>query len=126
MVEVLREGPGDVGLVSSNGGFITKHAFGVYSTAPPAKPFRYDVPQDRVDALPIREAAPVFEGPVEIESYTVMYGPNGPSAALAACLLDDGRRAWGNTDDREVMHAMVNEEFCGRAARLREPGRIEF
>ena len=126
MAEVLREGAGDVGLVSSNGGFITKHAFGIYSTAPPTNPFRYEVPQDRVDAMPTREAAAVFEGPVEIESYTVMHGSDGPSAALAACLLDDGRRAWGNTDDPEVMHAMVNEEFCGRPARLRELGTIEF
>lgn len=126
MAEVLRDSPGDVGLVSSNGGFITKHAFGIYSTAPPGKPFRYEVPQDRVDAMPTREAVPAFDGPVEIESYTVMYGSNGPSAALAACLLDDGRRAWGNTDDPEVMQAMVNEEFCGRPARLREQGTIEF
>lgn len=126
MAEVLRDSPGDVGLVSSNGGFITKHAFGIYSTAPPAKPFRYEVPQDRVDAMPTREAVSAFDGPVEIESYTVMYGSNGPSAALAACLLDDGGRAWGNTDDPEVMQAMVNEEFCGRPARLREQGTIEF
>ena len=126
MAEVLRESPGDVGLVSSNGGFITKHAFGIYSTTPPAKPFRYDVPQDRVDAMPTREGIPAFDGPVEIESYTVMYGSDGPSAALAACLLDDGRRAWGNTDDPEVMHAMVNEEFCGRPAKLHEAGNVEF
>ena len=126
MAEVLRQGPGDVGLVSSNGGFITKHAFGVYSTAPPAQPFRYEVPQDRVDVMPTREFVPTFEGPVTIESYTVMYGSNGPSAALAACLLDDGRRAWGNTDDPDVMHAMVNEEFCGRPARLHEVGTIGF
>ena len=126
MAEVLRDSPGDVGLVSSNGGFITKHAFGIYSTAPPHHPFRYEVPQGRVDAMPTREAVPAFDGPVEIESYTVMYGPGGPSAALAACLLDDGRRAWGNTDDPEAMQAMVNEEFCGRAARLRDRGTIEF
>ena len=126
MAEVLRDSPGDVGLVSSNGGFITKHAFGIYSTAPPHQPFRYDVPQQRVDAMPTRESVPAFDGPVEIESYTVMYGPDGPSAALAACFLDDGRRAWGNTDDAETMHAMVNEEFCGRTARLREQGMIEF
>ena len=126
MAEVLRDSPGDVGLVSSNGGFITKHAFGIFSTAPPAGPFRYDVPQDRVDAMPTRESVPEFDGPVEIESYTVMYGSNGPSAALAACLLDDGRRAWGNTDDVDVMQAMVSEEFCGRRARLRKPGTIDF
>ncbi len=126
MAEVVRERPGDLGLVSSNGGFITKHAFGIYSTAPPAAPFRHEVPQDLVDATPTREAAPTFDGPVEVESYTVMYGPDGPVQALAACLLEDGRRAWGNTDDPDVMRAMVSEEFCGRPARLREAGRIEF
>lgn len=126
MGQVLRERPGDVGLVSSNGGFITKHAFGIYSTAPPAQLFRYEVPQDRVDATPTREAVPTFDGAVEIESYTVMYGSNGPSAALAACLLDDGRRAWGNTNVPEVLQAMVTEEFCGRPARLREAGMVEF
>ena len=76
--------------------------------------------------MPTREAVPAFDGPVEIESYTVMYGPDGPSSGLAACLLDDDRRAWGNTDDPETMQAMVTEEFCGRAARLGEPGTIEF
>ncbi len=126
MAEVLRETPGEVGLVSSNGGFITKHAFGVYSAAPPRQPFRFETPQKRVDAMPTREAVPTFDGPVEIESYTVMYGSEGPQSGLAACLLDDGRRAWGNTREPEVLQSMVTEEFCGRPARLREAGMIEF
>ena len=126
MAEVLREAPGEVGLVSSNGGFITKHAFGVYSASPPRQPFRFETPQNRVDAMPTREAVPTFDGPVEIESYTVMYGSEGPESGLAACLLDDGRRAWGNTREPEVLQSMVSEEFCGRPARLREAGAIEF
>ena len=126
MAEVLRDAPGEVGLVSSNGGFITKHAFGVYSASPPRQPFRFETPQKRVDAMPTREAVPTFDGPVEIESYTVMYGSEGPESGLAACLLDDGRRAWGNTREPEVLQSMVSEEFCGRPARLREAGAIEF
>ena len=126
MAEVLRGRPGDVGLVSSNGGFITKHAFGIYSTAPPVAPFRHEIPQDIVDATPTREAAATYDGTVEIESYTVMYGSRGPAQALSACLLEDGRRAWGSTDDPDVMWAMVSEEFCGRTARLREAGQLEF
>jgi len=126
MAQVLRENPGEVGLVSSNGGFITKHAFGVYSASRPPQPFRYDAPQERVDAMPTREAAPTFDGPVEIESYTVMYGSEGPASGLAACLLDDGRRAWGNTHDPDVLHSMVSEEFCGRPARLRQEGTLKF
>ena len=124
--EILREDPGEVGFVSSNGGFITKHAFGVYSASRPPRPFRYEAPQERVDATPTREAVPTFDGAVEIESYTVMYGPEGPVSGLAACLLDDGRRAWGNTQEADVLQSMVTEEFCGRLARLRQEGTVEF
>ena len=126
MAEVLRERPGDVGLVTSNGGFITKHAFGVYSTTPPAHGFRHDEPQASVDTTPTREVAETYAGPVEIESYTVMYGTKGPTVGLAACRLADGRRTWGNTDDEDVLAAMTAEEFCGRPATLSAAGALAF
>ena len=126
MAEVLRERPGDVGLVTSNGGFITKHAFGVYSAAPPRGGFRHDEPQAAVDATPRREVAPDYAGPVTVESYTVMFGPEGPAKGMAACRLADGRRTWGNTRDRSVLQAMVAEEFCARTATLRDDGALVF
>lgn len=125
-VEVLRERPGEIGLVTSNGGFITKHAFGVYSTERPAGRFRHAKPQDDVDATPTREVAVDFAGDVEIESYTVMFGPEGPTVALAACLLDDGRRGWGNAQDPDVLNSMISEEFCGRRAQLAATGGLTF
>ena len=124
MAEVLRERPGEIGLVSSNGGFITKHAFGVYSAAPPRERFRHDEPQARIDAMPTREVAETHAGPVEIESYTVMFDAEGPTVGLVACRLDDGRRAWGSTRDRDVLAAMIREEFCGRSARLAAAGQV--
>ena len=36
MVERLRDDAGSLGLVTANGGYLTKHAFGVYSTTPAA------------------------------------------------------------------------------------------
>jgi len=75
---------------------------------------------------PTRELAETFAGPVTIESYTVMFGANGPTAGLAACRLDDGRRAWGNTRDADMLAIMTREEFCGRPARLTAPGALEF
>ena len=48
----LREQPGEKGLVWANGGYATKHAFGVYGTEPPADGFRHAYPQDEIDALP--------------------------------------------------------------------------
>ena len=127
MAEVLRERPGDVGLVTSNGGFLTKHAFGVYSTEPPPHGgFRHESPQDEIDALPTREIEAEYEGPVEIEGYTVTYDREGPSVGLAACRLENGCRTWGNTRDAEILGAMVSEEFCGRSAHLDERGALAF
>ena len=126
MAEVLREHPGEIGLVTSNGGFITKHAFGVYSTEPPAASFRHAEPQEEIDAAPTREVAVDFAGEVDVESYTVMFGADGPTVGLAACRLDDGRRGWGNTDAPDVLAAMVSEEFCGRRAHLARTGALAF
>ena len=126
MAEVLRERPGEIGLVSSNGGFITKHAFGVYSTAPPGGRFRHAEPQDEIDATPRREVAVDFAGDVEIEAYTVMFGAEGPTVGLAACRLDDGRRSWGNSHDPDVLKGMIGEEFCGRRAHLGLSGALMF
>jgi acetyl-CoA C-acetyltransferase len=118
MVEVLRADPGSLGLVTANGGFLTKHAFCVYSSEPPARPWRHEDLQPEVDCLPRREAVVDAEGEVVIESYTVMYGDSGPSVAHAACLLPDGRRTWANSSDAVLLDAMTREEFCGRRARV--------
>ena len=40
-----------MGLITANGGFLTKHAMGVYSTEPPPQPFGWASTQDEVDAL---------------------------------------------------------------------------
>ena len=125
MAEVLRGDAGSLGLVTGNGGYLTKHAFCVYSTEPPAQPYRHEDLQPRVDALPRRGVAADHAGPVAIEAYSVMYGDDGsPNVAHAAVRLPDGRRAWGNVTDRETAAAMTREEFCGRRARLASHGTL--
>jgi acetyl-CoA C-acetyltransferase len=123
----LREEPGTLGLCTANGGFLTKHAFGVYGTEPPPSGrFRHAEPQAEIDALPRREPAPDHEGPVELESYVVMHSRSGePETALVAALTPDGRRAWGSTTDAATMRAMCAEEFVGRSARMGPGGRVE-
>ena len=107
----LREHPGELGLVTANGGFVTKHAFGVYATEPPAGGFRWEKPQDEIDAAaPPREIAPTdWTGPVTVEAATVMHDRDGlPERTIAALLTDDGARTWGTSDDPAV-HAVVTE-----------------
>ncbi len=119
MVELLREQRSSRGMITANGGYLTKHAFGIYSGEPTQEFSHQNVPAE-VDATPTREAVENHEGEVTIESYTVMYGPNGPAMGHAACLLPDGRRTWANTEDSDVMQAMTEEEFCGRAATINQ------
>lgn len=126
MADVLRGHEGDIGLVTGNGGFLTKHAFCVFSSEPPAHEFQHDEPQQRVDAMPARELSESACGAARIESYTVMFGRDGPDIGLAACLLPDGRRTWANTRDAEVLDAMIAEEFCGRQGRIDTDGTVTF
>src|SRR5690606_12195358 len=113
MVGVLREDPGAIGFVTANGGLISKHAFGLYSTTPPAGGFHHDAPQAAVDAAPGREVVGDHEGPATVEAYTVMHSRDGaPERALVAVLTPDGRRAWATSEDPAVMAAMVDEECC--------------
>ena len=102
MMNDLRDRPGEHGLVWANGGYTTKHAFGVYSTTPPADGFQHAYPQDEIDAMPRRELAEPADaaGRATIEAYTVMHSRDGePETAIAACLLADGRRAWGTSTE---------------------------
>jgi len=113
--------------VWANGGYTTKHAFGVYSTEPPATPFRHAYPQDQIDAMPRRELALPADaaGPATVEAYTVMHSRDGlPETAIASCLLADGRRAWGMSSDPAVATAMCEGEWVGRAVALDESGTL--
>jgi acetyl-CoA C-acetyltransferase len=125
MVADLRTQPGERGLVWANGGYVTKHSFGVYSTEPSTQGFRHDHPQAEIDALPQREfATPVdAEGPATIEAYTVMHSRDGePETAIAACLLADGRRAWGMSTEPGLAAAMCDAEWVGTRVALSSTG----
>lgn len=126
MVLRLRARPGAKGLVWGNGGHATKHSFGLYSTEAPDRWQHADV-QDEVDRLPTRTLAPVAEaaGPATIEAYTVMHDRDGnPERVAAACLLADGRRAWGTSEDWGVAGALCDGEWVGRAVTLDADGNL--
>ena len=124
MVAELRERPGEFGLVWANGGYATKHAFGVYSTASTPE-FRHAKPQDEIDALPRRDLALPDDaaGPATIEAYTVMHSREAaPERAIASCLLPDGRRAWATSTEPAIANAMTDGEWVGRAVALSPTG----
>ena len=123
----LRNGVGSTGLVWANGGYTTKHAFGVYATTPPKNGFAYDYPQDQIDALPRRSLASPADaaGEMTIEGYSVMHDREGnPERSIASCILADGRRAWADTTDVGIGRDMCINEWVGRTVRADDSGTL--
>ncbi|MGY9074938.1 MAG: acetyl-CoA acetyltransferase [Acidimicrobiales bacterium] len=113
MANVLRNDAGSVGLCSANGGYVTKHAFGVYSTNPAAAGFRHADCQNEIDQHPTTELDADYVGAATIEAYTVMHGVDGPERGLAAIRTPNGRQ-WANTTDQDLMAQMITSEHIGR------------
>jgi acetyl-CoA C-acetyltransferase len=127
MADRLRAEPGSTGLVTGVGWYLSKHAIGVWSSEPPDHGFRFDSPQDDVDAMPRRVAAPDLEGDAVVESYTVVHDRHGgPGRGILSLLTGDGARAWGNLTDPDALASLESAEGCGRTARLFADGSAQL
>ena len=124
MVNVLRSEPG-VGLVTGNGGYITKHSAALYRSDPPPAPFAALDAQpaaDRIEPVPGDEG---FVGRGHIEGYTVMHHRSEPPTALAAVRTPSGR-TWGWSTDGAVAGGLMEAEGVGRAVQVGSGGQIEL
>jgi len=127
MAARLRDDPGAMGLVTANGGYITKHAFGVYSTEPPVEGFRHAEPQAEVDALPRRQLRDEPAGEMAVETWTAMHDRDGnPENGIVLGLFDDGTRGLGTTTDPDALKALVTEDLAGRRAEITPDGAIQL
>jgi len=127
MVEVLRNDPGSVALVTANGGNVEKHAFGVYSTDPLPGGFRHEEPQGEIDGLGRVSVLESYEGPARIEAWTVMHERDGsPVRAHAACRTPSGERVWGVTSDGDHMTRAIDEDLVGVGAIIGTDGGMTF
>ena len=89
LVRRLRADPGSLGLIGANGGFMSTHAVGVYSTTPrPWKTCDSGPLQREVDALPAPALAAHAEGWARIETYTVLHSKQGPTDVIAVGRLE--------------------------------------
>jgi acetyl-CoA C-acetyltransferase len=125
----LREKPLETGLVWANGGYATKHAFGVYATTPNPQGFQHESPQNQVDSLPRRAVATAVEaqGSATVEAYSVMHDRDGtPEKVRAAVLLADGRRAWATSDNTQLGQEMCENEWVGKTISLDATGDIKI
>jgi acetyl-CoA C-acetyltransferase len=122
MVQRLRSAPGQSGLVSAVGWYLTKHAVGVYSSAPPDHPFAREDPghyQPRIDAEPHPELASAGDGDATIETYTVQHDRDGaPSVGIFVLRLGDGRRCWANSTDPTLLARLEMDDLIGQSGRV--------
>ncbi len=113
MAELLVANPGRRGLITANGGYLTKHSFGVYGTEPPAE-FRWEDTQPAVDAEPTRKGLVEWEGVGTVEAWTTPFDREGqPEKAFLAVRTPDGARTLAVITDPVAAQASVREDLGG-------------
>lgn len=124
MVDVLRADAGSLGLITANGGYVTKHALGLYSTEPAAQPFTAEDVQPIVDTVPTTPDDPAFAGTGVIEAATVMHDRDGAASGHAAIATPEGARTWARTADPAVMAMLMTDDAIGSSVTVDESGHL--
>jgi len=124
MAGLLRENPGRRGLVTANGGYLTKHSFGVYASVPPRTEFRWEDVQPVVDREPTRKALVEWEGTGTVESWTTPFDRDGrPEKAFLAVRTPDDSRTWATISDPDTATFTVDHDIAGAEVEVHRDGR---
>jgi acetyl-CoA C-acetyltransferase len=119
MTTLLRDHGGHA-LVTGLGGFVTKHAVGIYGASPPPNGFRRGDTSDdqrRIDGAAIPLALSGASGSARVEASTVVYAPDGSVEAVSViALLDDGRRVAAQCGDDVV--SLAGAQLIGARIRI--------
>jgi acetyl-CoA C-acetyltransferase len=126
LAELLTAHPGRRGLITANGGYLTKHSFGVYGSEPPPSGFRWEDVQPVVDSEATRSAAVQWQGCGTVESWTTPFDRDGrPQKTFLAVRTPDGSRALAVIDDpasAEVTVREDGEDLAGAAVEVHADG----
>jgi acetyl-CoA C-acetyltransferase len=121
MAQRLRKQPGAFGLVTANGGYLTKQAMGIYSTKPVKGEWARRDPktyQVEIDALAVK--APEFvrepQGKAVIETYTVAHLRSGERIGIVFGRDGQDRRFVANVrDEGAALDRLQREEGVGQS-----------
>jgi acetyl-CoA C-acetyltransferase len=123
LAELLAANPGRLGLITANGGYLTKHSFGVYGTEPPPSGFRWEDMQPVVDREVTRPAAVQWQGRGTVESWTTPFDRDGqPEKAFLAVRTTDESRALALIADKAAAELTVGEDIAGAAVDVHADG----
>jgi acetyl-CoA C-acetyltransferase len=120
MTQALRARQGALGMVTANGGFLSKYSVGVYSTRPAPPPSFDDTAlQAEIDAWPAPATAP-GEGAGVIETYTIDYSRPEPVGIVVGRRLAERARFVARTapGDATIVQRMAAEEPLGARVTL--------
>lgn len=123
MAEQLAANPGSRGLITANGGYLTKHSVGVYGTEPPTHEFRWEDVQSEVDAEPARALEVQWSGRGTVESWTIPVSRDGGAEKvfLAVRTPDDARTLAVITDEAQA-NDVVERDIAGAGVDVHEDG----
>jgi acetyl-CoA C-acetyltransferase len=110
--------PGSTAFLFANGGYLTKHSFGVYSTMPAYNgrrdPATY---QAQIDAMPAPPLVEKPEGKGTVETFTVIHHKGEPAFAIVIGRLDSGERFLSQMHDG--LGALIDRPVIGRRVTVR-------
>lgn len=120
LVETLRADPGSYGLAYGNGGWMSKHSAGIYSTTPPENGWQAcdssslqavvnADPQPKIDYEP--------EGEAVLEAYTVNYFQGKPlNSVVIGRLKHNQKRFYASNPffDQETLNETVKGDVLGK------------
>ncbi|BBY77176.1 acetyl-CoA acetyltransferase [Mycolicibacterium parafortuitum] len=123
MAEQLVAQPGKRGFITANGGYLTKHSFGVYGTEPPAHEFRWEDVQSEVDAEPTRAELVDWSGDGRVETWTTPFDRDGkPEKAFLAVRTPDDARVLAVITDPAQAQTTVTDDIAGATVRVNADG----
>ncbi len=123
MAESLVGSPGSRGLITANGGYLTKHSIGIYGSEPPTNEFRWEDVQSEVDREPTRRAAVEWEGVGTVEAWTAPFDRDGkPEKAFVAVRTPEDARTMTVIIDSSEAATTVGEDIAGAKIHVRANG----
>lgn len=119
MHQRLTANPGQFGLISANGGYLSKQSVGIYSTNPVSnwKPRQGNPAQERVNSHAKETVLFPFEGEAYIESYSVIYLQSTPALGFVICrdtATNHRVLAKVQKGDEKTLQALISSEPIGR------------
>ena len=123
MAERLVANPGQRGFITANGGYLTKHSFGVYGTEPPPHEFRWEDVQSDVDREPTRAAVVEWSGVGTVESWTTPFNRTGSAEkAFLAVRTPDDSRVLAVIPDPAEAEATIRDDIAGVKVQVNADG----